>query len=308
MELLANYLSSRRHEVSVEVIPMWREGTLFRKVKHEAFAYVQGGRSVSADADVVYLSSPLGSLVTRRTRRAKVVAGTWTAAMFKVRGTIGKLVSHRALMPVVSTATFKVFNPWIMGRLDAVHIENPYHWPIRHPRKYYVPHPADALKFKKTRERRRTFTVLYVGRRTWEKGYDVYREAARGFARLDEEYPRYIPEEGLADAYSQAHVVVSPARLDTFGAVNLEALMCGTPVITSPLPEHLALDLPAMYAGDVRTIRIKLNRMKAVWERSESGFEERYASGLRERVAEFDTAVQLPRFEAMLGDVVASKA
>lgn len=301
-EVLANFLAGRGHDVSVEVIPVWREGNVFHKVEHSAWAYLTAGREVSP-ADVYYLTSPLGRFVTS-IRRGRVVAGTWTPAMFRVRGSVMKLVSHRALMPLASTFAFKMLGPWIMSRLDAVHIENPYYWPLRHPRKYYIPHPADVSLYRRTSERRKTFTVFFNGRRTYDKGYDIYREATRGYARLEEEKTGWLTDAELVRMYSMAHVVISPARFDTFGAVALESLLCGTPAITSPLPEHLALDLPAMYAESARTIRLRLAEMKKVWERSEAEFESRYAIGLRERCLHFDTAVQLPRFEKMLEDVV----
>lgn len=302
-ELLANHLAKRGHEVSVEVTPMWREGSVFHKVEHEAWAYIVAAGRDASPADVCYLTSPLGRLVTRVTC-GRVIAGTWTAAMFKVRGSIGRLIANRALMPLASAAAFKALGPWIMARLDAVHIENPYYWPLRHPRKYYVPHSADVSLFRRTAERRRIFTVFFVGRRSWDKGFDVYQRATRGFARLDEGRQGWLTDAELVDAYSRAHVVIAPSRFDTFGATVLESLLCGTPVITSPLPEHLALDMPAMYAESARTIRLRLLEMRQVWERSEAEFESRYASGLRERVLHFDSAVQLPRFEKMLEDVV----
>lgn len=87
----------------------------------------------------------------------------------------------------------------------------------------------------------------------WEerKGLDVFIELAR---RLDESYQivlvgtneevdRLLPsnilsihrthdQRELAGIYSVADVFVNPTREDTFPTVNLEALACGTPVVT----------------------------------------------------------------------------
>jgi glycosyltransferase involved in cell wall biosynthesis len=87
----------------------------------------------------------------------------------------------------------------------------------------------------------------------WEerKGLDVFVELSR---RLDSSYQivlvgtnedvdRLLPsnivsihrthnQKELAEIYSVADVFVNPTREDTFPTVNLEALACGTPVIT----------------------------------------------------------------------------
>lgn len=96
------------------------------------------------------------------------------------------------------------------------------------------------------------FLILGVafdwGRR---KGLDVFMELARrlgeGFRILlvgiDERLERSLPEQiisvrrtadrrELAELYSAADVFLNPTREDTFPTVNLEALACGTPVVT----------------------------------------------------------------------------
>ena len=57
---------------------------------------------------------------------------------------------------------------------------------------------------------------------------------------LKRKYPdvRYIgvlPQEELADLYSQADVFVFPSRTDTFGLVMVEAMACGLPVAAYPV-------------------------------------------------------------------------
>lgn len=46
--------------------------------------------------------------------------------------------------------------------------------------------------------------------------------------------PRTESQEQLAEIYSTADVFINPTREDNFPTVNLEALACGTPVITFP--------------------------------------------------------------------------
>ena len=86
----------------------------------------------------------------------------------------------------------------------------------------------------------------------WEKrkGLDVFEELAN---RLDDNYrivlvgidpvgrnlpERIIPikrtesQEKLAEIYTAADLLVNPTREDTYPTVNMEALACGTPVLT----------------------------------------------------------------------------
>jgi len=86
---------------------------------------------------------------------------------------------------------------------------------------------------------------------SFEKGLDVFLELAK---RLDETYQvvlvgtnaevdRTLPEhilsihrtknqKELAQIYSAADVFINPTREEVLGLVNLEALACGTPVVT----------------------------------------------------------------------------
>jgi glycosyltransferase involved in cell wall biosynthesis len=86
---------------------------------------------------------------------------------------------------------------------------------------------------------------------TYAKGLDVFIDLAR---RLPEDYrlvlvgtndeiDRQLPENvisihrtlnqaELAEIYTAADVFINPTRQEVFGLVNVEALACGTPVIT----------------------------------------------------------------------------
>lgn len=304
---MARYMADRGHDVTVSAVLLWAEGRE-RPVHPDGFRYLKGGGTEIPSADVCYATSPVAVGFTRKPRGCKFIAGTHTTAMFRVRGGIGRLVSTRNIAPLLSTFFFKLLNPWVMERLDALHITNPYYWALRHPRKYLIPVSVDASIFRPRKERRKSFSVLFAGRKSWDKGYDTYLEATRGLARLEEETKRWLTPEEMAERYSEAHAVVAPSRLDTFGSVQLEALMCNTPVLTTPLPEHIAANLPVLYADQARTFRLRLLEMRRVWEKSPELFEERYATGLRSRVLENDTHVQYPRFERMLEDVVANTA
>lgn len=85
----------------------------------------------------------------------------------------------------------------------------------------------------------------------YKKGLDVFLELRQ---KLDESHaivlvgfdgnemsengivviPKTDSKEELAEIYSAADVFVNPTREDNFPTVNMEALACGTPVITFP--------------------------------------------------------------------------
>lgn len=83
------------------------------------------------------------------------------------------------------------------------------------------------------------------------KGLDVFIELAKRLGEnytvllvgTDERTDKLLPEnvisihrtqnvKELAELYSAADVLVNPTREDTFPTVNIEALACGTPVVT----------------------------------------------------------------------------
>ena len=130
---------------------------------------------------------------------------------------------------------------------------------------YGVDHEA---YFPRPDEKRLGFTVLYAGEVSRSKGVDALLRAfalvkkrvaaakliiagkrskdqpflegmAEDMGLRDVVFPGYIPEDELSRYYSSAAVMVFPSRCG-FGLSMLEAMACGTPVITantSSLPE-----------------------------------------------------------------------
>ena len=71
----------------------------------------------------------------------------------------------------------------------------------------------------------------------------------------------------LAKLYAEADLLVNPTREDTYPTVNMEALACGTPVLTfrtggSPeiLDEHCGVVVPG---GDVDAMEAAIRRLAA---------------------------------------------
>ena len=51
----------------------------------------------------------------------------------------------------------------------------------------------------------------------------------------------YVPHEKISEVLTDADVLIQPIRNETFGRIILESLVCGTPVITTPSTQHIAL-------------------------------------------------------------------
>jgi hypothetical protein len=126
----------------------------------------------------------------------------------------------------------------------------------------HVPNFVDTERYHPDRaDLADEFTVLVTAAHIREKGWDVVQQVAdrlpagvRLAATGTADHPRidalgFLDEEGLADAYSAAHLVLQPTRVDTDSMVINEALASGTPVISSPLPTHTRWDEAAMHAN-----------------------------------------------------------
>lgn len=131
------------------------------------------------------------------------------------------------------------------------------------------------------------FTLLGVSY-DWDnkKGLDVFLKLAK---RLDERFQivlvgtnegvdKLLPDNirsihrtqnpaELAKLYAEADLLVNPTREDTYPTVNMEALACGTPVLTfrtggSPeiLDEHCGVVVPC---GDVDAMEAAIRRLAA---------------------------------------------
>ena len=106
----------------------------------------------------------------------------------------------------------------------------------------------DLSEFKPTKDKTFNFSVLAVANYwTKEKGKD---ELNRIIPLLDKDIQVTVVGAGsrairgcfpirrtdsksqLADLYSKSHILLSPTLQDNFPTVNIEALACGTPVIT----------------------------------------------------------------------------
>ncbi len=204
---------------------------------------------------------------------------------------------------------------------DAVHLINP-NMTIKHKRVFTIPLWVDTESYRPTREKDAIFTVLFVGRRTWRKGSDIFLKAAeitkrrdsrirfvvagRGDDRAGKDFVEdlgFIRGERLRDIYSSAHVVIAPSRVDICSLVMLESLACGTPVIASDIPAHRLPHLPLVYASTAEEIVKQVDALHDLYIRDPKEYL-KLTKKARKSVEEFySTKVLLPRFRNMLTTV-----
>ena len=106
------------------------------------------------------------------------------------------------------------------------------------------------------RDGRITAKLVLVGKTLWRES-EIFA-AIQGYGLADEVITTgYVPEEDLAAIYSAATVFVYPSLYEGFGLPPLEAMACGTPVLTSntsSLPEVVgdaAITVDPQATGDL---------------------------------------------------------
>lgn len=83
------------------------------------------------------------------------------------------------------------------------------------------------------------FPLVIAGGKGW-KNKDIFDRVARLGVEKQVRFPGYVDEEDRAPLYREATMFALPSLYEGFGLPVLEAMACGTPVLTSPggaLPE-----------------------------------------------------------------------
>ncbi|MFP3321191.1 MAG: glycosyltransferase family 4 protein, partial [Acidilobus sp.] len=176
-------------------------------------------------------------------------------------------------------------------------------------------------RWRPIREKDEEFKVLFVGRRAYEKGFDVFTAVAREARRLglkarflatggreDEvidgvESLGFVPEDELVNLYSSAHAVIYPTRADTFGLVILEALASGTPVIASDIPSHRLPGLPLLLARGIEGVLRQLVDLYNMFYNDRERYLELCRRGREAVVRDYSEEVVVPQYVRMFKEV-----
>jgi glycosyltransferase involved in cell wall biosynthesis len=161
--------------------------------------------------------------------------------------------------PLLANIANRFTSYFELRRFNAVHrLNNLY--PVNHPSVYTIPDYVDS-EFYRPHKKSDEFTVAFASRQVWQKGFDVFNNVANQLdCRIN--VSGNIPEEEMPEFLSDAHVVLVPSRVDTFGLTCVESNLCETPVVTSPLASHFVLGLPLRYASTIKDYVHEVNSIK----------------------------------------------
>jgi len=134
--------------------------------------------------------------------------------------------------------------------------------------------------------------------RTGGGGTDTIRVVTTGEGSGAVEGLGFLDEEELADAYSRAHVVLHPARVDTDSMVINEACASGTPVVTTPIATHVRENEAVLHGATVEELCAHIETLRREWQRGD-GYDER-CWGARAEGEAHSTDVIYPQLKRLL--------
>lgn len=281
---LANLLDSDGIEVGVRSLPYTPHNQ--RRVKaHDVLngsvSYQEKWRHDLSEFDTAYIFyHPFCKLFFTGETRSIAGIHSWVYIADRL------YESHYGIVPTTVKMLYRAIGKQELRQFDAVHtVTDTYESP--HPNTRHIPNFVDISRFRPDRaSRAEEFTVLVTAAHLPEKGWDITREVARtlnGEAQVlvtgnsDDEYIRdlgFLDEDTLANAYSRAHVVLHPTRIDADSLVIKEALASGTPVVTTPILTHPAEGEAILHGKTAGDLVARIRMLRWEWMNG-SGYDSR---------------------------------
>lgn len=299
----AKLLVQRGHSVEVNSLPYYNGRRIVDSAEvlgdipyHEAYKH-----HVKADVAYVPYFIPFGWRLFSLT--APMIAGMHPAGVVQnpkcFRYWLSRSVTDRLDLP----------------SFNGIHIINPA-FKARYPEAYCIPNWIQGNAFKPTGHKAQKFTLLFVGRQRREKGWNMFLEIRKLFSAsgIDADFQctgssadgvtglGFVSEDKLPEVYSRAHVLLNPTTIDTFGLVILESLACGTPVVTTPIPAHLGLELPVFLASTKAGFVLEIMKLHELWSRDSHAYD-RLCQEARNAATKYDVERVFPHIERMLLEV-----
>jgi glycosyltransferase involved in cell wall biosynthesis len=325
---LSRELANRNYNVEIATLPIMRKSDrmeyIVKTLNELGVEYRESWFHSIKDADVAYYI--FAPLVHRFFKiEAPEVAGIHGFPFVLElqhedvkKANVIKLLREAGFIPTVALMYYRYFGLNELKRFDAIHVINKAMLPLyrnSHNNIFYVPLWIYANRCKQGFEKNEKFTVLFVGRQSWVKGFDIYVKLAEVLRGKGVEFLTtgksigsvkglgFIPEEELPQDISRVHVVVIPSRIDTFGLAIVESMACGTPVVTTPIPAHKGLELQSLiYADGVDEFAKKILEIKDLWESDKDEYY-RLSRRVSEDAMKYDVNNVFPMFEQMLREV-----
>ncbi|MEM2102819.1 MAG: glycosyltransferase family 4 protein [Candidatus Bathyarchaeia archaeon] len=316
---VANALEKRNHKIEIRALPYTphkRKVLKTQDVLNENILYTESWHH-GLDADVAYVFyNPLSNIFFKM--KCPRVAGIHSQVYF-----LSKTPPITYGIPaIISRSLYKAIGRVDLSSFDGIHIVNEF--PVYHNNVFYIPNFVNAEIYHPVKPKSDKFTALFIGRPTWQKGWDTFFEAASILKRKHKDiefkvagfdhkktgkirYLGYISDENeLAKIYSSAHVALLPSRADTFGVTILESLACGTPVVTTPSSPHKNLRLPLFYAETADEFAKAIEQLRSLWIKNPGAYQ-KISEEAKNAAKKYDMQVILPKIEEMFVKVSKSQ-
>jgi glycosyltransferase involved in cell wall biosynthesis/2-polyprenyl-3-methyl-5-hydroxy-6-metoxy-1,4-benzoquinol methylase len=319
----AKQMALRGHDVEIYALPFGPNRNISLSKVRELLGTVPyyETRNIQVDVDIAYINYV--PFIWRRMRLKGVkVAGLHTHLLLP-RQHLAETVLHPLkagcewYIKAISFATFLPIINIDLASFDAVHIPGP-NVSLRDPsRAYRIPLWIDMKKIPQAEEKFEKFTVLFSGRKTWEKGWSMFCEVVSNLKQEGYDFSflctgdghgaihglGFLNDDELFNVFKRSHIVVYPSIADMWGLVILEAAACGTPVVTTPIDAHLNQNLPVLYAKNTEEFVKSILYTYLLWKESPDNYGT-WCKRLHRNAAKYDVDKIFPMFEKMLENVL----